>query len=145
MCFQKIMADLVFAYKVGFPDRLQRFKLLLAVALLVGLASIVTYSQDTITSEDAAKFIGQQKTVCGMVASSHYAARSKGQPTFINLDKPYPNQVFTVLIWGSDRGKFQRPPEEMYAGKEVCVTGMIKTYQGRPEIIVGHPSQIIQK
>ena len=23
LCFQKIMADLVFAYKVGFPDRLR--------------------------------------------------------------------------------------------------------------------------
>ena len=40
------------------------------------------------------------------VASAHYAERSKGQPTFINLDKPYPNAPFTVLIWGSDRGKF---------------------------------------
>jgi micrococcal nuclease len=121
---------------------MKRFKFLLFVALLVGSVSTVAYSQDTITPEDAAKFIGQQKTVCGKVASSHYAARSRGQPTFINLDKPYPNEVFTVLIWGSDRGKFEKPPEEMYAGKEVCVTGMIKSYQGRPEIIVGQPSQI---
>jgi hypothetical protein len=50
--------------------------------------------------EDAGKFIGRQKTVCGAVASAHFATRSKGQPTFVNLDKPYPNQIFTVLIWG---------------------------------------------
>jgi hypothetical protein len=34
------------------------------------------------------KCIGRQKTVCGTVASAHFAAKSKGQPTFINLDKP---------------------------------------------------------
>jgi len=120
---------------------MKRFKLLLAVALLVGLVSLA-YSQDTIIPEDAAKFIGQQKTVCGMVASAHYATRSKGQPTFINLDKPYPNQAFTVLVWRSDRDKFEKPPETMYSGKEICVTGMIQSYQGRPEIIVKDPSQI---
>jgi len=114
---------------------MKRFKLLLAVALLVGLVSIA-YAQDTITSEDAAKFIGQQKTVCGMVASAHFAAKSKGQPTFINLDKPYPNQVFTVLIWGPDRSKFEKPPETLYSGKEICVTGIVQSYQGRPEIVV---------
>jgi len=97
--------------------------------VLFGLLSIAL-AQDTITPEDAAKFIGQQKTVCGTVASAHYATRSKGQPTFINLDKPYPNQVFTVLIWGSDRSKFDRPPEALYLKKDICVTGMVQSYQG---------------
>jgi hypothetical protein len=78
---------------------MKRFKLLLIMALLFGLLS-TAIAQETITSQDAVKFICQQKTVCGTVASAHFAARSKGQPTFINLDKPYPNQIFTVLIWG---------------------------------------------
>ena len=72
---------------------MKRFKLLLIMALLVGLVSIL-YAQETITPQDAAKYIGQQKTVCGKVASAHFAAKVKGQPTFINLDKPYLNQVF---------------------------------------------------
>jgi hypothetical protein len=121
---------------------MKRFKLLLIVALLVGFVSIVACSQETISTEDAAKFIGQQKTVCGTVASAHFAAKTKGQPTFINLDKPYPNQVFTVLIWGSDRGKFEKQPETLYSEKEICVTGMIQSYQGRPEIVVKDPGQI---
>jgi DNA/RNA endonuclease YhcR with UshA esterase domain len=112
--------------------------------VLFGLLS-VAFAQDTIKPEETGKYIGQQKTVCGTVASAHYATRSKGQPTFINLNKPYPNQVFTVLIWGSDRGKFEKPPEMLYSGKEICVTGMIKSYQGRPEIIVKDPSQIKAK
>jgi hypothetical protein len=80
--------------------------------------------------------------VCGMVASSKFASQSKKQPTFINLDKAYPNQIFTIVIWGSDRGKFPEPPEDYYQGKKICVKGMIKAYRGKPEIIVNDPSQI---
>jgi hypothetical protein len=44
--------------------------------------------------------ISEEATVfCGQVVSTIYAARSKGQPTFLNPDKPYPHAVFTVLIW----------------------------------------------
>jgi len=111
------------------------------LACLLGFLSIA-YAQETISPEDGAKFIGQQKTVCGTVASTHFADRSRGQPTFINLGKPYPDQIFTVLIWGSDRGKFEKAPETLYSGKEICVTGMIQSYRGKPEIIVRDPSQI---
>ena len=115
----------------------------LLVLLIFFLALTVSaFAQETISPEDAAKFTGQQMTVCGTVASAHYAARSKGQPTFLNLNKPYPKQIFTVLIWGSDRGKFEEPPEVLYSGKEICVTGMIRSYRGGPEIIVKDPSQI---
>ncbi|MGO9314782.1 MAG: DNA-binding protein [Syntrophobacteraceae bacterium] len=120
---------------------MKRFKLLLIMALLVGFVSIA-YAQETISPENAAKYISESKTVCGTVASAHYAAIVKKQPTSLHLNKPYPNQIFTVLIWGSDRGKFEKPPETLYSGKEICVTGMSQSYQGRPEIIVKEPSQI---
>ena len=29
----------------------------------------------------------------------------------INLDRPYPNQVFTLLIWGEDRDQVGKIPE----------------------------------
>lgn len=114
---------------------MKKFTSLLIVFVLVSFLQMA-FAQQTISPEESAKFIGQQKTVCGTVASAHFAARSKGQSTFLNLDKPYPNQVFTVLIWGSDRGKFEKPPEALYSGKEICVRGMIQSYQGRPEIVV---------
>ncbi len=120
---------------------IKKFTFLLLVAVLVGFVSLA-YAQETISPEDASRFIGQQKTVCGMVASTHFAAKSRKQPTFINLGRPYPNQVFTVLIWGSDRSKFETPPEMLYSEREICVTGMIQSYNGRPEIFVKEPAQI---
>ncbi len=92
---------------------------------------------------DAHKYIGMEKTVCGTVASATYALQTKGRPTFLNLDQPYPRQIFTVVIWGSDRNKFKDPPEAFFKGKRICVTGIIKDYRGKPEIIVRSPDQII--
>jgi len=61
--------------------------------------------------------------------------------TFLNLDKPYPNQIFTVVIWGSDRSKFGTP-EVDYKGKRICVTGKITEFRNVPQIIADRPQQI---
>ena len=114
---------------------------LLILCLLI-VRSISIAEEQSIKPTDAEKYVGKEKTACGMVASATYASRTKGQPTFLNLDQPYPNQIFTVVIWGSDRKKFNNPPEAFYKGKTICVTGKIKSYKGRPEIIVNDPSQI---
>jgi hypothetical protein len=98
-----------------------------------------------ITAAEAKDHIGDRATVCGKVASTHYAKSSKGEPTFLNLDEPYPKEIFTILIWGSDRGKFGTPESE-YRSLRVCVTGKITTYRGVPEIVVSEREQIeIQK
>ncbi|SRR3989339_1501384 len=88
------------------------------------------WAEDTITAQQATSFVGQTKTVCGTAVSTFYSRKSNSQPTFINIDKPYPNQIFTAVIWGSDRPKFQAPPEDLYGKKDICVTGTIKTYKG---------------
>lgn len=58
--------------------------------------------QQKITAADAKNHMGEEATVCGYVASARFASSTRGQPTFLNLEKPYPNQIFTVLIWGVD-------------------------------------------
>src|SRR5271155_1754774 len=98
-----------------------------------------------LTTAEAKDHVGDRATVCGKVASTHYAKSSKGEPTFLNPDEPYPKEVFTILIWGSDRGKFGTPESE-YRGLKLCVTGKITTYRGVPEIVAGEREQIeIQK
>ena len=94
-----------------------------------------------LTPIQAPDHVGEMATVCGIVASATFAARIKGAPTFLNLDTPYPDHIFTALIWGSDRRKF-RQPEVQYRDKRLCVTGRIKMFRGRPEIVVKELSQI---
>ena len=112
-----------------------------AIPVVVVLWAALGLAQTSISAAEAKNHVGERATVCGEVASVHYAARSRGNPTFINLDKPYPNQIFTVLIWGSDRPKFG-DPEETYRSKRICVTGKISDYKGVPEIVAYEPSQI---
>jgi len=98
--------------------------------------------QGFLTAAQAADHVGETATVCGVVASARYAASTRGQPTFLNLDQPYPNQVFTVLIWGSARSAFPRAPEAVYQAKRICVTGRIDAYRGSPQIVVGNAEAI---
>jgi hypothetical protein len=61
---------------------------------------------DDIPAAQASSHAGETATVCGNVTGIHTAARSKGKPTFINFDKRYPNQDFTVMIWDDARAAF---------------------------------------
>jgi hypothetical protein len=82
----------------------------------------LTTAAASLSPEEAPGHVGENATVCGIVASAHYAARSKSQPTFLNLGKAYPAQVFTAVIFGSDRAKFGEPEKALQA-KRICVTG----------------------
>jgi DNA/RNA endonuclease YhcR with UshA esterase domain len=110
------------------------------LTLLLVVAS-PAFAQRRLTAAEAKRHIGETATVCGEVVSTRYASSTKGHPTFLNLDKPYPSQIFTVLIWGEDRGKFGAP-EEIYRGKHACVTGKISEYRGVPEVVATQPSQL---
>ncbi len=111
---------------------------MLAFALL---ATSSLLSQKTLTATEAKAHIGEHATVCGKVVSTRWAESSRGSPTFLNFDQAYPDQVFTLVIWGNDRSKFDNP-ETTYRGKRVCVTGKISAYKGVPEVIANDPSQI---
>ena len=118
-----------------------RKRTILSLLTFILLAALIAPAQKTVTAADAKNHIGERLTVCGVVVGTHYAARSRGNPTFINLDQPYPKQIFTVLIWGSDRSKFG-DPETIYRDKHICVSGTIRDYKGIPEIIANDPEQI---
>ncbi len=98
--------------------------------------------KDPIPASDAAGHVGEKATVCGTVAGAAHFDRLRGEPTFLNFDRPYPAQSFTVVIWGENNRKFERPPHRLFSGKDLCVTGTIETYKGKPQMEVRDPSQI---
>jgi hypothetical protein len=105
-------------------------------------AAPVSPGDSSISANEAPPYIGQEAKVCGRVVDSRYAQTSRGSPTFLNFDRPYPNHVFTVVIWGSDRGSFPSSPETYYRGKRVCASGLIEPYQGKPQIVAMSDSQL---
>jgi len=112
------------------------------LSIVFALAICTAAQISKITASEAKDHIGEVQTVCGKVVSARFATSSKGQPTFLNLDKPYPNEIFTILIWGENRSKFGTP-ETKYNDASVCVTGKISVYHGTPEIMATEPSQIV--
>ncbi|WP_192822743.1 hypothetical protein [Rufibacter sp. LB8] len=48
----------------------------------------------------------------------------------------FPNHLVTIMVPKELRGKFSAKPEELLAGKEVCVTGKLIDFKGKPEIII---------
>src|SRR5258708_22073521 len=98
-------------------------------------------AQKTITALEAKDHINESATVCGNVVSARFSASTRGKPTFLNLEKPYPNQIFTVVIWGSNSTKCGTPEIE-FKGKRICVTGKIENFRGVPEIAASDPQQV---
>lgn len=118
--------------------------------LSLGLLSLVCSSLANglpghVPAAEAKNHVGENATVCGKVVSARFAKESKGQPIFLNLDEPYPNEIFTIIIWGSTHEKFT-DVETKYGIKDVCVTGKVTILKGVPVVEVNDLSQIeIQK
>jgi hypothetical protein len=110
--------------------------------LLSGLLLAPTvFAADTLDPAAAAAHVGEEATVCGEVTGAKFSSHRKRKPTFIDFGPPHPNQLFTALIWGEHRDKFNYVPESLL-GRTICVSGMITEYKGKAEIKVSDHSQV---
>ena len=100
-------------------------------------------AQTNINVDSSMKHIGEKVTICTKIYSAKYFDNSK--MTFLNAGAPYPNSSLTIVIFGKDRGNFKDAPETVYLNKEICVTGFLKEYKGKAEIVVTKPAEIIIK
>jgi hypothetical protein len=107
------------------------------------LSALRLLNAEDFTASEAAAHVRETVTVCGKVTGTHYAAASRGKPTFINFDKPYPNQDFTVMVWDDDRAGFG--DLDKYTGRQICAHGVITEYRGKPEMILRSPDSLQAK
>ncbi|MFA5291872.1 MAG: thermonuclease family protein [Phycisphaerae bacterium] len=85
----------------------------------------------------APNHVGEYACVTGKI--DHVYTSQKGV-TFLNFCPDYQICPFGAVIFGSDASKF--PDPKQYEQKIVEITGLIKSYQSRPEIILADPCQI---
>jgi endonuclease G len=78
-------------------------------------------------------------TICGTVVSTKKSAKGN---IFLNLDRKFPNQIFTVTIFKDDAANFSYQPHILLDGKKICVTGKVLNSNGNPGINVSGESQI---
>ena len=94
-------------------------------------------AEDAISWQEAAAFVGQHKTVEGVVLLT----KCTPQACFLNFHPDWQNS-FSAVVFASDFSNFPADIEGQYKGKRIRVSGLIEEYEGRPEIVVDHPGQI---
>lgn len=89
----------------------------------------------------AASYVGRNETitVCGTVVSAKLS--SKGN-IFLNLDRQYPNQTFSVTIFKDKAANFSYAPDETLIRKQICVRGKVTNFNGTPSMVIENENAI---
>jgi len=106
------------------------------------LISLNSYAQDTITTARIKDYIGKEVWVKGSIASVKLAT-TENNVNYINVDKAFPNNVFTVVITDKYLQRLKLKLEKS-EGNKIFVKGTI-TVHGKdknetPQIF--NPTQI---
>ena len=97
--------------------------------------------RNTFNTMQAKNYMGKNENikVCGTVVSTKLS--SKGN-IFINLDKKFPDQIFSISIFKDNVPNFSYRPDIFLAGKTICVTGKITNYNGVPSVSIENEKAI---
>jgi len=82
---------------------------------------------------------GRTIRVIGTVVSTKLS--SKGN-VFLNLDKQFPNQIFTITIFKDQMINFSYPPDKELQGKKIIVKGKVTNFNGVASMAVENEDDI---
>lgn len=94
-------------------------------------------SSECVNYVNAKNYIGEHTCIEGKI--DHIYISSKGN-IFLDFCPDYRNCPFSAVIFKSYSYKF--PDIKKYENKVVQIEGLVKTYKGRPEIVINDPNQI---
>lgn len=99
-----------------------------------------TEQDGCIMYDQAPNHVGEYTCVTGVV---DHVFVSRTDTTFINFCSDYRTCPFYSVIFESDQHQFSSI--EQLEGQQVNITGTIDTHEGRPQIILNEPSQLVQQ
>ena len=115
----------------------------LFILAFLSLSFLSTLAQQELKPEELKDHIGDSVTVKGKIFGVRYFESAKNSPTLINVGGTYPNQVYTIVIFGDVRKKLGFDPEESkYTGGIAIVTGRVELYKDKPQIVITDPAQL---
>ncbi len=117
---------------------LRSYPLGLAACALVLLAALANAGGTAIVAAgEAAEHVGEYATVEGRIAD---VFTSDNDNTFLNFGAAYPRQVFSATVFARYRSSFK----DLHAleGRHVRITGEIRLYRNKPQIILESPAQL---
>ena len=107
--------------------------------------STYCFAQDTITTAKVKDYMDKEVCVVGKVVSFKLAAEGKNT-NYLNIDKPYPESVFTVVISNYHLEKLNVKIEDL-KDTTSYIKGKITTYKNDPKQIpqIYNPISIVVK
>ena len=89
----------------------------------------------------AGRFMGNgaSYTVCGNVVSTRYTRKGN---LFMNLDKQFPNQIFSVFIRKDNLINFSTDITRVVKNKNVCFNGKIDNFNQVPTIVLNDEDEM---
>ena len=118
-----------------------KFRLLLILTTFPLI--INSYNFIEIPHTAAIQNVGKLRTVCGRVQSTYINSNTASQRIYLNMGREYPNHTFTGLIWySSNKDNFDGRPDNKYKKKNICISGVISTFNEKPQIQIDFENQI---
>lgn len=96
--------------------------------------------QRKISIDSVQYYIGKEVIVCGKVYSTKTDAQTG--TVFLDMGGKYPNAKLTIVIFQADLKNFKINPEFFYKDKQICITGEIKEYKSKIQIVVRQENMI---
>lgn len=103
--------------------------------------SLPSFAIDRIESYKAAYYMGKNVEVCGKVLQ----VKNVKKQTYLNLDGRYPQQKLAVLVWNDDLNQIVNKIGRLdkLENSRICVTGIVDSYKGNPQIILKESNNIL--
>ncbi|MPW36440.1 hypothetical protein [Vibrio sp. B1Z05] len=115
-------------------------KLLISLFSMLAMSFSVHATEARIEAYKAPFHVGETVMACGKVAQVSQGKKSQ----YLNLDKSYPNQTLTILIWNRNLNPFEERFGKLdnLEDQKICVRGKITEYKNKLQIQVSNPQYL---
>lgn len=106
--------------------------------------SMMSFSmaQKKVSENELSSHLHQKIIYCDKVYGS-FVSKGKNKVALLNLGADYPNQKLVVAIFEKNWKRFNYSIPDDLKDKNICVSGELVLYKGKPEIIVSRATQIV--
>jgi hypothetical protein len=120
----------------------KQIQMKLLTILLMLIAAINSYGQDTITTKQVNQYINKEVVLKGKIVHIKDYQTDKGDKmVFIDIDEKYPNNLISIAIYEEVVTQI-KPSIYEYMNKQVYIKGKITKYRIIPSIELKKPEYI---
>jgi TonB family protein len=116
----------------------------LVLAAVVGAQMLprpaATPPASAIPVAEISRYVGDTRIICGDVAGVR-SPQTPRDSTYLDLDKPSPDQALAVVVQSGDRSKFSERFDRLIDRRRVCVEGKIDRVDGKLQLRVRDTEQ----